>query len=461
VSIRLLSPRSALFSGLVFATACSEAHRDTAAAEAAAPPPESHLTGPEDQCASCHPQHVDEWKSSAHAYAVRDPVFTAMLDLGQTQTKGQLGDFCVKCHSPFGVLSGETNVRSEGDGGGYFQPTRGLSKATMDGVSCAVCHSITKVNTAANADYELATDGVRRATITDPDESPVHESEYSALHSRSELCGSCHDVINPNRVALERTHIEWVQSIFAGMKSCQDCHMPERKGVAAVGHRKRTVHEHAFVGVDVSLLPEDEFPGYREQREKTRTLLEQSATLSARVVPESKRLALEIVNLAGHALPSGATADRQMWVELIVTDEAGSVVFESGTLDENGDLRVEDPHRTTRPGTDPALLLYAQEMLFDPKLVDPSSTEPVRTVDFLWEPNTEKSHLIPPSVTDRPSFDLSELPEGSYRASLRLLFRAFPPHLLRRLEAVAGLDALVRDRVPTVEMASATVSFAF
>jgi hypothetical protein len=381
-----------------------------------------------------------------------------MVDLGQRETNGQLGDFCVKCHSPIGVLSGETAVRFDGDGG-YVQPTRGLSKPAMDGVSCVACHSITKVNTAANADFELATDGVRRATIMDPDENPVHESEYSALLSRSEMCGSCHVVVNPNRVALERTHIEWVQSIFAGSRSCQDCHMPKRQGVAAVGHGKRTVHEHAFVGVDVSLLPGDEFPGYDEQRDKTRSLLEQSATLSARAVPGAKRLELEIVNLAGHALPSGATADRQMWVELVVTDEAGNVSLESGTLDENGDLRVSDPHRTTRPGTDPLLLLYGQEMLFDPKLVDPSSTEPVRAVDFLWEPNAEKSHLIPPSVTDRPTFDLSALPSGSYKAELRLLFRSFPPHVLRRLEEVARLDAAVRDRVPTVEMAHATVSF--
>jgi nitrate/TMAO reductase-like tetraheme cytochrome c subunit len=438
---------------LLVATACSESHRETA------PPIESHLTSPEDQCASCHPQHVEEWRSSAHAYAVRDPVFSAMVDLGQRETQGKLGDFCVQCHSPLGFLTHETKVRFEGDGGGYVQPTRGLFKPAMDGVSCAVCHSITKVNTAANADYELATDDVRRATIMDPEENPAHESEYSALLGRSELCGSCHVVVNPNRVALERTHIEWLQSIFAGAKSCQDCHMPAREGVAAVGRRKRTVHEHAFVGVDVSLLPEDEFPGYDEQREKTRTLLEQSATLSARAAPESKRLELEIKNLAGHSLPSGATADRQMWVELVVTDEAGNVVLESGTLDENGDLRVVDPHRTTRPGTDPHLLLYGQEMLFDPKLVDPSSTEPVRTVEFLWEPNSEVSHLIPPSVTDRPSFDLSELPSGSYKAELRLLFRSFAPHLLRRLEEVAGLDAAVRDRVPTVEMARATVSF--
>jgi hypothetical protein len=329
----------------------------------------------------------------------------------------------------------------------------------MDGVSCSVCHSITQVNTAANADFDLASDGVRRATIMDPDPTPVHRSEYSALHSRSELCGACHDVINSNRVALERTHIEWVQSIFAGAQSCQDCHMPTYQGAAAVGHRTRTVHEHTFVGVDVSLLPDSEFPGYDDMRDQARTLLEQSATMIASAIPETKTLKVEIHNLAGHALPSGATADRQMWVELVVKDAGGQVVFESGTLDENGDLRVTNPDRTTRPGTDPALVLYGQQMLFDPKVVDPGSTEPAREVDFLWEPNAENSHLIPPAATDRPTFDLSALPQGSYTAVVRLLFRTFPPHLLRRLEAIAALDPDVKGRVPTVEMATASVNF--
>jgi hypothetical protein len=82
-------------------------------------------------------------------------------------------------------------------------------------------------------------------------------------------------------------------------------------------------------------------------------------------------------------------------------------------------------------------------------------------VDFLWEPNTETEHLIGPAVTDRPTYDLSSLPAGSYSASVRLLFRTFPPHVLRRLESIAGLDPAVKDRVPTVEMASTTVSFDF
>ncbi|HEX4340227.1 MAG TPA: multiheme c-type cytochrome [Polyangiaceae bacterium] len=427
-----------------------------------APPLAEHLTGPETYCAECHPKHVDEWKSSAHAYSLHDPVFAAMVGFGQQQTKGELGGFCVQCHTPTGFRNGETDVSVDGagDAGVYTQPITGLSQDAMDGVSCTVCHSIDKVNTVANADFDMATDGIRRAEIRDPDPNPKHSSIYSPLHEDTEMCGTCHVVVNSNRVALEQTHIEWVDSIFAGSKTCQDCHMPSRKDVAAVGHGERTVHDHAFVGADVSLLPEKDFPGYDDSRAKVETLLQSSAVLSASADPVAKTLTLQIQNLAGHALPSGATADRQMWVELIVTDGSGNRVFESGTLDENGDLRTSDPARTTQPGSDPALILYGQVMLFDPKVADPTSTEPARPVDFLWEPNAETSHLIPPSVTDRPSYDLSSLPAGSYSAAIRLLFRSFPPHVLRRLEAIAGLDPAVRDRVPTVEMASISVSFA-
>ena len=38
-----------------------------------------------------------------HAYAAEDPVFLAMNARGQRETKGALGDFCVKCHAPMAV----------------------------------------------------------------------------------------------------------------------------------------------------------------------------------------------------------------------------------------------------------------------------------------------------------------------------------------------------------------------
>lgn len=427
--------------------------------EGAATTEDFHAVASVTECAGCHPSHVEEWKSSPHAYAMLDPVFQAMVGVGQTETKGELGDFCVKCHSPLGNLLGQTKVTHDAATGAYVQPTRGLSEEAMDGVSCLTCHSITKLKGPANADFDLSLDGIRRGPIHDPDPSPVHGSEYSSNHTNSLFCGTCHVVVNQKNVPLEQTYSEWVASIFNGAQSCQDCHMEEYQGPAAVGHRTRTVHRHSFVGADVSLLEPDVFPGYDDVRAKAASLLQRSVHFEASPDAAKRRIDVTIQNLAGHALPSGATADREMWIELIVRDDQGSVALESGTLDERGDLRVANADRTTRPGTDPQLVLYTQDMEFDPKLDDPASQEAPNPVDFLWEPNQATNRLVPVGVTDIRSFDLSSLASGHYTAALRLLFRSFPPHLLRKLEGAGGLDPTVKDRVPTVEMATSAVDF--
>jgi hypothetical protein len=428
--------------------------------------PSHTLTGPETDCASCHPKHVQDWTISSHAYAIKDPVFDAMVRVGQRDTGGKLGNFCVQCHTPVGNQDGETPVVKDPATGDFTQSFVGKSNRTTDGVSCLACHSISSISGAVNAEFTLTLNDTRRGPIFDPDSTAAHHTQFDDVFENAKLCGTCHVVVNPNDVALERTYIEWVQSGFNGAKSCQDCHMPSSDGQAAVGHRERTVHDHAFVGVDVSLLPEEDFPGYEEMRSRAETLLKSSVTFSASLDPTTRHLGVTIVNNAGHALPSGAVADRQMWVELVVKDDAGNVAFESGTPDPNGDLRVSDPDRTTEPGTDPSLVSYGQEMLFDPKLAGASadaglvldaSTASPHPVDFLWEPNKEVSHLIGVSQSDTRSYDLSALSAGHYAATARLLFRAFSPHVLRRLEQLGGLSPDVRKRLPTVEMATASV----
>jgi hypothetical protein len=388
-----------------------------------------------------------------------DPVFQAMVQLGQRETRGELDAFCVKCHTPIGDLRGETTVVFDPKEDVHRQPTTGLSEEAMDGVSCLVCHSTTKVNGPSNANFEMVLDGVRRGPIQDPTPTPGHESAYSSIHKSSSICGTCHVVVNQKNVALEETFSEWVASTFNGAKSCQDCHMQAYRAPAAVGHEERTIHDHSFVGADVSLLPPDAFPGYEDLRAKTERLLRESARFEAVAVPSERRIDVTVENLAGHALPSGATADREMWIELVVTGEDGNIAFESGTLDERGDLRTANAEHTTRPSTDAALVLYTQTMTFDPSLAEPPSAEPPRPVDFLWEPNVATNHIIGVNLTDHPSYDLTTLPAGRYSASLRLLFRSFPPHLLRKLEESAGLDEAVKGRVPTVEMATFALDF--
>jgi hypothetical protein len=319
------------------------------------------------------------------------------------------------------------------------------------------------VHATANAEYELTPDGTRRAGLSKPQANDFHESETSSVIPVSEFCGTCHQVVSElytESFALEETFGEWLGSRFNnGGQHCQKCHMPTYDGRAAVGGPMRKVHEHTFVGVDVPLVEPEAFPGYDRMRELTAALLQESANLTASYDAAATTLEVDIENLAGHRLPSGATADREMWLELVVRDADGEVAFESGTIDARGDLRDDDPRHTLDPGSDPQLVVYRQTMVFDPALEDPASTEPAHPVDFLWEPNTQQSQLVATGGHSRPSYALEALAPGEYTATLRLLFRSFPPHLLRLLEERAGLDPAVAARVPTVEMERVELGF--
>ena len=415
---------------------------------------------PQDDCAECHPKHVEEWAMSPHAYATADPVFHAMSRMGQRQTNGKLGQFCVQCHTPVGLATNAAPVYQDTDGV-WKQDTENLDRLSQTGVSCDVCHSITDVLEPVNARAILSPDGIRRATIQDPVETPAHLSQYSPLHEKSDLCGMCHAVVNPRGAPLEETFPEWENSSFAeeGGQTCQDCHMIAYQGKAAKDGPDREVHHHFFVGVDVSLLPPEEVPGYDEMRAMASDLLKASANLRVAAEQAERRLKIEVENLAGHALPSGATAERQMWIELFVEDAQGQVVFETGTFDPNGDLRDGNPKHTTMPGTDPQLIYWGQQMLDDPTRQDPNSTAAVKPVTFPWQASWIRNHLIPADGTDVEYIDLSALPPGSYSARLRLRFRTFPMYFLVILEQEAALSPDVKTRVPIVDMAEAALSF--
>lgn len=436
-------------------------------------------------CGGCHVEHYEQWEMSPHAYAVHDPVFVAMVDAGQRATEGDLGDFCVQCHSPAGMLEGQTAVEFDAETRTYRQELRDLDPAALAGVSCDVCHSIESVEHPFNAGITYANDGVKRGPIPDPSPNTRHESAYSPLHEESELCGACHNVINDQGALLDLTYDEWSESRHAEQgRSCQGCHMQASRGRAAVGGPERDIHDHRFVGVDVSLLPPDQFPGYEEMRRRSRDLLRSAARL--RVETVGRELHVEIQNLAGHALPTGSTAERQMWLELIVTDDRGELVFSSGTLDDRGDLRDGLSEHSLEPGTDPQLAYWGQQLVFDPRfalattpdereraqaqataecvpmgqgaVAAGSSLEPVT---FAWEANWQCDYLIAADSTAEHRFVLPpEVLRGTYRAQVRLRYRAFPPHFLRTLERIADLDPEVEARVPIVAMAGASVVWA-
>jgi len=233
-------------------------------------------------CASCHGGYdtsiepAFNFKGSMMAQAGRDPLYFACLAVAE-QDAPSSGDLCIRCHTPFGWLSGRSNPTD----------ASAITAADRDGVSCDFCHRMADPvyapgesppedqavldslaagdvpSTYLNGQYVVDPQPRKRGPFTDP--AAPHEFLASPVHTSARFCGTCHDVSNPalEKVAdddyapgpldekaavidaatlmpIERTYSEWAASAypggvfapqFAGNKAdgivatCQDCHM--------------------------------------------------------------------------------------------------------------------------------------------------------------------------------------------------------------------------------------------
>ncbi len=287
------------------------------------------------RCASCHPGQFAEWAGSMHAYAATDPVFLAMNRRGQEETDGELGTFCVNCHAPVAVSEGLTQD--------------GLNLEELEpkyqGVTCYFCHSVESIDGNHNNPIGLAEDAILRGPFRDGARTAAHEMKYatqldSAHQDSSKLCGACHDVTLPaslvgEELALERTFAEWKTTIFAkpaeeGGLSCGGCHMPvaayREQSARIEGAPPRRSRRHDFEGVDLALT---DFPARRRQRVLVEQML--SSSLLAEICVSARgqiEVTLENVG-SGHHWPSGASHDREAWLELKAYADGSDPVFET------------------------------------------------------------------------------------------------------------------------------------
>ena len=137
--------------------------------------------------------------------------------------------------------------------GADFDPT--AMPPAARGITCYFCHNVKAVTATHNNGLVLAHDQTMRGGVKDPISSPAHRSRFDPLMdsdtNQSEICGSCHDVVTPRGVELERTYQEWLTTIFALPDarfhlSCGGCHMRSSSGrsirscppvTSAAGHR--------------------------------------------------------------------------------------------------------------------------------------------------------------------------------------------------------------------------------
>lgn len=391
---------------------------------------------PASMCQECHPDHYAQWAGSNHAYAMVDPLFQALTTVRQATYDGKQDRFCLQCHTAIGTRGGEIVP-----GFSYAD----LSPIVMEGITCESCHKVTAVDRLYNSGHVLAPDGAQQGPITDPALSTFHASVGNPLHGSSEFCGACHDLVEVSGVSLERPYEEWLESpARIEGTNCQGCHMPASEGQAAVDGPDRTVHDHSFVSIDVPLLT-DFWSEEEEVQRSARTTEFLTGIAAMDVVCSSSQGELDVVLtvdnlLEGHALPTGSTFIRELWVELIVTDATGATVFETGTLDENGDLRGYwselDPYGDTE------LVTFASGLVDvhgDPTL-------------FPWVATEHWSAAIPPGYSRTATWFVdTSTAVAPLTVEARLRLRPIPPHLLR----LVGLDAGI-PRVPTYDLAEAS-----
>jgi hypothetical protein len=377
-----------------------------------------------------------------HAYASDDPVFVAMNARGQRETDGALGDFCVKCHAPIALREGST--------------TDGLDLAdaprAQKGVTCFFCHSVAEVTDDHNNPLTLADDLTLRGGFGDAIENGAHRTGYSRLHDTnnpdsSTLCGSCHDIVTPAGVHLERTFAEYQASVFPGDfdLSCGDCHTPgERDAVVADfdGVPLRTRHRHDFPGVDSALTA---WPAIDDQRAAIAGFLR--TVIEAKVChdPVGNQIDVRLTNIgAGHGFPSGAAQDRRAWVQ-IRAYSGDTLTYASGVVPEGA---------APDPTGDPDLW----------ELRDHTVDADGQPTHMFWDVADVESELLGPAVTlkpEDPAYDHSVLhhfPLGASpapdRIELRVFVEAIGKDVLDDLIDSGDLAADVRDEVPRFTVAA-------
>lgn len=409
-------------------------------------------------CAECHMQHYTQWSGSMHAYASTDPVFLAMQKRGQRETSGALGTFCLQCHAPMAVALNLVTA----DTAATFDPTTLPAKA--NGITCFFCHDVKSIQDDHNNGLVLALDDTMRGGVKDPLDSPAHNVAYDTkmdgYTNQSQMCGSCHDVVTPAGVHLERSYTEWQATVFAHDDpthhlpiTCSGCHMKSDSTTDVIADkpglnvksRPDSFHLHTWPAIDQAMV---DFPEKDTQLAGIHDILDPALTIiGPRPVaggvppggicldpPGTLTVRMDTIS-TGHMYPSGAAQDRRSWLEVIAYDATGAVVFSSGNVPTDMD----------------------PEEINDPNLVgfwDRTYKSDNTPAHFFWDVATYDSKLLKPAVTNvtsDPAYDHSTTATfnlgGTYtnidKITARIRTRPFNYAALDALVSSGDLDASI------------------
>ncbi len=406
-----------------------------------------------DACMSCHNQLQDsdgndisiglDWQTSMMANSARDPYWQAAVIREITDhpwASETIQNECSRCHMP--MSSYQERLAGQPDQFLAHIPVMDaeshLDQLAADGVSCTTCHSIT----AEGQGLEDSFVGHFKVDESSPmGERPIYgpfdvdAGQTRIMHSasgfvpeqsshiqESAFCASCHTLITHTlgdegevlgELPEQVPYLEWLYSDYADNTSCQDCHMPEVKGEAAVssvmGSPRENISRHVFKGGNFFM--QKILGKYRDELGVPATtqamnlgamrtienLQENSAALAlSQPVLDEGTLTFDVsvTNKTGHKLPT-AYPSRRVWLHVTVRDSRGEVVFESGRLNPDGSIEGNDndlenggfePHYAEITSSD-------QVQIYEPILVDVDRNV---TTGLLTALNYVKDNRIPP-----------------------------------------------------------------
>ena len=251
-------------------------------------------------CGRCHRAIHESWKGSTHSQAMESRLFQDVLAMAEADFGPAGRMVCLGCHSPIAAKIGDVGL------------TR---KVSWEGVTCDYCHSIREVSfDGPNPKAVLNFGTVKTGPLSDA-VSKVHQTAYSAVHTSSALCATCHEYKNAAGFPVLTTYSEWKASRYwKEGKQCQFCHMSRVEGdvvdprVARSSTAKINLHE---------------MPGSHSLEQLNKAV---RARLNTSREGGGLRVTVEVENqTAGHYLPTGSPL-RQLVMELHA-DSAGGQHF--------------------------------------------------------------------------------------------------------------------------------------
>ncbi len=326
-----------------------------------------------------------DWRSTIMANAARDPYWHAAVRREVTDhpnAQAAIEDKCSTCHMPMARF----DAAAAGGKGQVFANIPAdapMHRYAFDGVSCTVCHQIAADNLGQHASFDGSFEIKPAAQGTRPVYGP-HEVEAGRLSvmqssaqyvptqsqhvQRSELCATCHTLYTtalnaageqvgelPEQVPCQ----EWYASAYRTERTCQSCHMPrldEQPISSVLGRPRPELSQHTFRGgnafmlgifnryrgeLGVQALPQELDAAIAQTETYLGTAAATIALDDVRRTGSTLALDVAIASTTGHKLPTAYPA-RRAWLHLTITDDSGTVLFESGRVRPDGSIVGND-----------------------------------------------------------------------------------------------------------------------